>query len=113
MYDTILSCPNCGLEHRLVADNVVEHRDALIRAGDVLATRLDETPANTSALLDVAAAAKHIYDVAANWVKQDDSFVKLAETLDALDSTDVDRKGQQAVREWLAIAHPEGKGHSE
>jgi hypothetical protein len=45
MYDTILSCPNCGLEHRLVADNVVEHRDALIRAGDVLATRLDETEA--------------------------------------------------------------------
>lgn len=28
-YETILSCPNCGLEHRLVADNVVEDLDNL------------------------------------------------------------------------------------
>jgi hypothetical protein len=29
MYETILSCPNCGAEHRLVADEVVEERDDL------------------------------------------------------------------------------------
>jgi hypothetical protein len=78
MYDTILSCPNCGLEHRLVADNVVEHRDALIRAGDVLATRLDETPVPSRF---------------------------------GFEDLDKAKMQQQAVREWLAIAHPNGEGH--
>jgi hypothetical protein len=29
MYETILNCPNCGYEHRLVADEVVADRDRL------------------------------------------------------------------------------------
>jgi hypothetical protein len=29
MYETILNCPNCGLEQRLVADDVVAERDRL------------------------------------------------------------------------------------
>jgi hypothetical protein len=54
-----------------------EQYAALIRAGDVLATRLDETPAFVGERYLGAE------------VKQ----------------------RQQAVHEWLAIAHPNGEGH--
>jgi hypothetical protein len=91
-------------------DQLQERWDALIRAGDVLSTRLDETPANTSALLDVAAAAQSVAD---NWPEEYPDWTritKLRYTLDALDKP-TDRAGQQAVRAWLAIAHPNGEGH--
>jgi hypothetical protein len=52
----------------------------LIRAGDVLATRLDETPAP-------------------------DAYLR-----GDLDNEEFKQR-QQAVRAWLAIAHPNGKGH--
>jgi hypothetical protein len=54
-------------------------RSALIRAGDVLATRLDETTAVS-------------YDAH----RRDPDWF---------------RQRQQAVREWLAVAHPDGEGH--
>jgi hypothetical protein len=53
-------------------------RDALVAAGDVLATRLDETPA--------------------------------IRALDGRLREDAIQR-QQAVRAWLAIAHPQGEGH--
>jgi hypothetical protein len=72
----------CPYEHRcLELLQALEQRDALVRAGDVLATRLDETPAPDPG------------DGSIDWT--------------------VVAQRQRAVREWLAIAHPNGEGHPE
>jgi hypothetical protein len=52
---------------------------ALVRAGDVLATRLDETP---------------------------------VPSLFGFEDLDKAKEQQQAVRAWLALAHPDGEGHA-
>jgi hypothetical protein len=60
-------------------DRLVAQNSALIRAGDVLATRLDETP---------------------------------VPSLFGFEDLDKAKEQQQAVRAWLALAHPDGEGHA-
>jgi hypothetical protein len=72
------SCERCDLNGRI---------DALIATGDVLATRLDETPAVEHHLLGPG-----------------DFYLDL-------DTVEKSEEKQQAVRAWLAIAHPNGEGH--
>jgi hypothetical protein len=58
-YETILTCPKCGFEYRLVAENVVAERDRLAEAA--------------------RAVCKAYYDAGG------DMTGELGETLDALD----------------------------
>jgi hypothetical protein len=41
-YETILTCPNCGFAHRLVADDVVADRDRLTAALRIFTAKVIE-----------------------------------------------------------------------
>jgi multidrug resistance efflux pump len=60
---------------------LLAERDALVAAGDVLATRLDETRA--------------LEGYTSTWEGLDEKT----------------KQSQLAVRAWLAVAHPNGEGH--